>query len=271
MAEELYFFKFNKDIAKVKLPPLLKEESEFSYRQHITANKARYGAATLEILLDKIENDIELLTIDELWSLYDWFYEKGIRSNSNWEHSQVKAEMLNYGLDLFYEFLSKTSVGKFQSILADYERLFNKDVDCKCTAEELSGFLNYAICYAGELSLFLNKYYYSRDNDSEESLEVRQIIRDISIKTDSYYHRLALLEIERNKEANFETMSLIPKLVAFRQATRDQVTVTYPLEFNEILEREDDIVNLAAIFFVVIEIKEKIKDYHGMCMRLHSF
>jgi hypothetical protein len=119
------------------------------------------------------------------------------------------------------------------------------------------------------LSIFLNKHYYKNGDSSDENLQIEQLIYDINLKSDNYFHNLALSEFEKSMGYNSETMQLVPKLIEFRQAQKDK-SYTLPMEFYEISEREDKIINVAALLNIALDLKEKIKNYDGKIIRLHS-
>jgi hypothetical protein len=264
MSEQLYFFKFNKEIARTKLSTLIKGDD--SYKQYLIENVNRYEEE-LEVnnIINKIEENVELLSVDELWSLFDWFDERfeKLKLNKRYE------EMFNHGLDLFFEMPSKTPIRNLHLILGDYEFLTDQDLGKVCGSDELNGFLNYVICYSGELTIFLNKHYYTSSDSNEENLEIEQLINDINSKSDNYFHNLALLELERSREYNIETMQLVPGLIEFRKANND-TSYILPAEFKEIEAREKRIINAAFALHTALALKEKIKDYDGKIIRLHS-
>ncbi|MBO9205278.1 MULTISPECIES: hypothetical protein [Niastella] len=262
MSEQLYFFKFNKEIARTKLSTLIKEEDNFSYKQYLIENNSKYEKdLQFDNIINKIEENIELLSTEELWSLYLWFSER--------TENGTRKEMRNYGLDLFFELHSKTPVRNFHALLWDYEFLSNQDIEYSCGSDELIGFLNYIICYSGELMIFLNKYYYKSHETDEETLRIEQLISDINSTSNSYFHILALLELENSTEFNKETMQLVPKLIEFRQANQNK-SYTLPVELHEAEERESKIINLAYLLYLVLGLKEEIENYDGKIIRLHS-
>jgi len=275
MSEQLYFFKFDKEIASNKLSTLIKEDVNFSYKQYLSENHSNNKKnLQFNTIVSKIDNNIELLSTEELWSLYFWFSERTEKLKPNIEYFSIAGktheEMRNYGLDLFYEFTTTSQVRYFYNLLGDYDSLTDKWIEDSCVSDELNGFLNYAICYCGELTIFLNKYYYKSHDTDDENLHIAQLINDINSKSNSYFHKLALSELERSKEYNNETMQLVPKVIEFRQAN-DGKSYEMPMELYEIEKRESKIISVACLLDTAISLKEEIKNYNGQIVRLHAY
>jgi len=77
----------------------------------------------------------------------------------------------------------------------------------KCSKEKLETFLNYLLCYTGELKLFLIKHSDQKERNNE-SIEIKELINGIKTVAGNYHHQLALsqLEAEREKKlSKFET------------------------------------------------------------------
>ncbi|MCF6404480.1 hypothetical protein L3C95_16405 [Chitinophaga filiformis] len=276
MSEQLYFFKFNKEIARTKLSTLVKQEDKFSYKQYLFENQSNFKKnLQFDNITNKIDGKIELLSTDELWSLFNWFYERTEKLNPNIEYFSISdrthEEMRNYGLDLFYEFTTTSQVRYFYGLLGDYDSLTDQWIEDSCGSDELNGFLNYVICYCGELTIFLNKYYYKSHETDDENLQIAQLINDINSKSNSYFHKLALSELERSKEYNNETMQLVPKVIEFRRANDGKSSYTMPMELYEIEKRESEIISVACLLHTAISLKEEIKNYDGQIIRLHSY
>jgi hypothetical protein len=275
MSEQLYFFKFNKEIARTKLSTLINKDDSFSYKQYLFENFSK-GEDNLQVnnIINKIDENIELLSTGELWSLFFWFSARVEKLNPNIEYynldNKVNEEMCNYGLYLFYEIPSKTPIRNLHELLGDYEFLTDQEIKNNCGADELIGFLNYIICYSGELTIFLNKYYYKNGDRREENLEIEQLIYDINSKSNNYFHNLALSELEKSMGYYNETMQLVPKLIEFRRANNDK-SYTLPMELYEISEREDKIIKVAALLHIALGLKESINNYDGKIIRLHSY
>lgn len=272
MSEQLYFFKFNKEIARTKLSALINEDDSSSYKQYLFENFKDEEKVQFNNIINKIDENVELLSIDELWSLFDWFIARVEKQNPHIPNydldKQTDEEMGKYGLHLFCEIPSKTPVRNFHELLGEYEFLTDQEIHHICGSDELNGFINYLICYTGELTIFLNKYYYTSDR-SDENLEIEQAINDINSKSDNYFHNLALSELEKSMAYNNETMQLIPPLIEFRRANMDK-SYTLPKEFNEFEERESKIINVASLLYIAIGLKEKLINYDGKIIRLHS-
>ncbi|UPK67300.1 hypothetical protein [Chitinophaga filiformis] len=275
MSEQLYFFKFDKEIASNKLSTLIKEDANFSYKQYLSENHSNNKKnLQFNTIVSKIDNNIELLSTEELWSLYFWFSERTEKLKPNIEYFSIAGktheEMRNYGLDLFYEFTTTSQLRYFYNLLGDYDSLTDQWIEDSCVSDELNGFLNYAICYCGELTIFLNKYYYKSHDTDDENLHIAQLINDINSKSNSYFHKLALSELERSKEYNNETMQLVPKVIEFRQAN-DGKSYEMPMELYEIEKRESKIISVACLLDTAISLKEEIKNYNGQIVRLHAY
>lgn len=178
--------------------------------------------------------------------------------------------MCNYGLDLFYDFNTTTQVRNFHELLGDYEYLTNQEIGYSCGSDELNGYLNYLISYTGELRIFLNKYYYKIGVSCDENLQIEQLISDINSKSNSYFHNLALSELEKSLEYNNETMQLVPPLIEFRRANQDK-SYTLPMELVEIEKRENKIISVTDLLYIASCLKEEIKNYDGKIIRLHSY
>lgn len=268
MAEELYFLKLNTDVAKTKLIHFLNTEDEFSYREYI--NKHSDKSLIFDYILKKIEVNIESLSRDEFMSIFYWLYRRieSLDSNLNYTDQEEKFhnELSNYGMELFFEIPSKTPVRKFHSVLDDYE-CQTRDLEFICKSEEFNDFLKYAICFTGELYLFLNKYYYEDENESE----IQKEIDKISFNYGKHYHELALKEFMTTYEYNLETINSLPPLLEFRKNTMHLPSVSYPDELSDLLDRENDLINLAGSYYYFLDLKEKLGDYCGTILRLHSF
>ncbi|OQP45258.1 hypothetical protein A4H97_32590 [Niastella yeongjuensis] len=275
MSEQLYFFKFDKEIARNKLSALINEDDSFSYKQYLSENPESEEKIQFNNVTNKIEENIELLSTEELWSLYSWFSERIEKLNTDIKYDYLDdralEEMRNYGLDLFYDFPTTTSVRIFYDFLRDYDTLTDHWIEDTCGPDELNGLLNYIICYTGELTLFLNKYYYEWEDGCEENLKIEQLIHDINSTSNSYFHILALLEFENPLEHYNETMQLVPKLTEFRQANKDKSSYSLPTELYEIEKSVGKMLNVASLLHIASYIKEKIKNYNGKITRIHSF
>lgn len=277
MAEELYFFKLNSIKAKSELIKILKISDNFTYSDYLlryTEDKLNY-----QEIVSKVNESIELLSSDEFWSISSWIYEKVKLENSNLDYKDVsevyEKTISDCGMELFYEIPSKTPVRKFHSILWDYECQMKTDiisplVDFKSKSEEFNNFLKYAICYTGELNLFLNHKYYKFEQENYND-DIQKEIDKIILNNGNKYHAMALNEFMNNQDYYIETINLTKPLTEFRKKTLHFPSVTYPKEFNEIMDREGDLISLAGVFYYLIELKEKIENYSGTVLMLHSY
>ena len=268
MAEELYFLKLDTDVAKTKLVHFLNMEDEFSYREYI--NKHSDKSLIFDDILKKIEVNIESLSRDEFMSIFYWFYRRieSLDSNLNYTDQEEKFhnELSNCGMELFFEIPSKTPVRKFHSVLNDYES-HKTDLNFICKSEEFNDFLRYGICFAGELFLFLNKHYYKDESDTE----IQKEIETINLHYGKSCHELALKEFMTTYEFNLETINQLPSLLEFRRNTMHLPSVSYPDELSDLLDRENDLINLAGSYYYFLDLKEKLGNYCGTILRLHSF
>lgn len=275
MAEELYFYKLNSEKAKTELIQQLKVDDEFSYQKY--SNKYADEELNFEEVIRKIEENIELLSIDEFWSISNWFWQRIETNHPNIGYDEQYGLFIKLmsasGMELFYEIPSKTPVRKFHSILWDYECHMQTDimhplVGNICKSLDFNDFLRYGICFSGELCLFLNHKYYK--NGDDDDLKFQKEIDEINWKHGTHYHEMALKELEKQNEYNLETMSLIPALLEFRRSTAHLSIVSYPTEMSELSNREDELLNFAASFYHFIELKEMTENYSGTILRLHS-
>lgn len=270
MAEELYFFKLDSGKAKNKLLQTISTNDDFSYQAYLSNKPVDYNK-----VISIIQNDIRLLSKDDLWSLYFWFYEKNEQLNAKLNYSKldelVYAEMDSCGLELFYEIESKTPVRKFHDIMGDYEGLTQKNLEFICTSCLLEHFLDYLICYTGELTLFLHKHYYQYTEKDQESYIISEWIYKINNNIDNSLHQLALKELQAKEKFNLETINLTKQLKPIRKKLADKQVVKYPKELLPILDRESDLINSASIFYLGTQLKERLANYSGIVARLHSY
>ncbi len=276
MSEELYFFRFNKDISRIRLSSLLRQEGGFSYKQFLADHNSSFGdEVQFDNITRRIDENIEQITEEELGSLFYWFWERYEKSNSeiDYQHfdEKLNEELFRYGLDMFYEIPSKTPVRKFHSLLGDYKYLANKDFHESFDADELRGVLNYIICYTGELNIFLNIHYYKENENCERNQEIQKQIDEINSASDNYFHSLAIAELEQHRAYNIETLNLIPPVIEYRQANLDKPQFSLPEELWEIEERESDLLNIGVMYYIASEIREKLGNYAGKIIRLHFY
>jgi hypothetical protein len=273
MAEELYFFRFDKQKAKVALYESLNKPGDHSYEKYI--RKEYNGDLKFNSIIKKVTGNIELITIDELWSLFNWFYEKNEQVGQTLDYAafqkRLNDEMFANGLDLFFSIDSKTPVIHFNNYLINYAILSKTEIGHDCQAAALHNFLNYVICYAGELTVFLNINYYKHPVDHEENQAIQKAIKAINTATHSRYHKLALQEFNKNLSFYQETMQLVPALTAFRRAQNDSSPYSIPGELAATAERESELLNLAAQLYFAQSIKDKLAGYEGQVKLLHSY
>ena len=275
--QELYFFKIDPIKARSELFNKLKIKDNFTYSEYLERNSEK-KLNYIEII-SRVNESIELLSRDEFWSISYWIYEKVELENSKLNYKDIKdlyqKNMFDCGMELFYEIPSKTPVRKFHSVLCDYECQMKTDimeplVDFKINSDEFNNFLKFAICFTGELNLFLNDKYYIYDQDVYNR-EIQKEIDKIILNDGHKYHAMALKEFINNQDNYIETINLTKPLTEFRKKTLHLSSVTFPKKFTKIMEREDDLISLAGVFYCFVELKNKIKNYSGTIVMLHSY
>ncbi|WP_459210847.1 hypothetical protein [Aquimarina rhabdastrellae] len=276
MAEELYFFKIDEDVVRERLPQVLSENGISSYQNFIAehpyySNGKSNNYVDYNEIITKIENDIAQLTKNEFWTICNWFYNKNELSYSHLGYKvfeeKTDIEMRGCGIILFEEITSKTIVRKFHKVLNDYEIHLKKWLEFKTTHKEIELFLNYLICYTGELSLLLNKIY--DEDNSKENIEIREEIKNIKTTDSSFYHDLALIQIEEEKPFIEETIALSNELTAYGKDTK--IRIGMPPDVTAISKRKDELLTLANLFYFGIRLKKDITEYQGFVFRLHSY
>lgn len=271
MGEELYFFKLDKKKAKVKLTQIISEDNEYSFRKFLTNDSSNY-----EVILAKIKNDITLLSEDDLWDVFNWFFETYERLYGELDYEEFEnllyENLRNCGMDKFYEIPSKSPVRAFHNIMINYPGEIGEDLflSYNCSVEEFNQFLDYLICYTGELSVFLYNTYHNDSDCSTEIKEINSLIKEINFRTDSYFYNLALAELKIENEYNLETVKLSEKLSLFRYENMNKSSYSLPQELREVSERESYLMTKAGILYYGIELKEKLNNYKGAIVRLHS-
>ncbi|WP_342644694.1 hypothetical protein [Mucilaginibacter sp. CSA2-8R] len=278
MAEELYFFRFDKEAARANLPALLTAAAD--YRQQIAElPTSRYDEPVIfENILLKIDENVELLSIEEMWSLFNWFYEKAERENPEENYfvmeKRLHEEMRFYGLDLFAEIPSKSPVRAFHATTWHYdvEALTGKDdLLARTTADDLRTLLDYMICYSGEVNIYVNRHHYNRADDDEYTLEIRQLINEINRQRGHHIHQLALAEFEEDRLQYDIAMQLKPRAKSFRQHHNHRKVTTPHGRLSYLYRLMDKIWDETYVIYSAKEIKEKLGNYQGLVTRLHSF
>jgi len=276
MAEELYFIKLNVDKARTELVREFNSNSKFTYRDYLikfTEEKLNY-----EKVVSKIEDNIEHLSLNEFWSIFLWFSKRvdfeRLNLDLNKSIELFEKSMFDCGLDLFHEFTFKTPVRSFHSFLSDYEVLMRTDdmsplLDYKSKSEAFNNFLHYAICYSGKLTVFINKEFYHQE-DEEEKLLVQNEMDKIVLNGGSQYLDLALKQFTDKQEYYIETATLIQPMIEFRKSNAHVSSYPLPEMFNDLLNTEDSIVDEANAFYCLTELKEKMGNYSGTIVVLHS-
>jgi len=277
MAEELYFFKLDKKLAVEKLLNLMLTEHEFSFKNYLSKN-TNNDSENYDTILLQVENDITLLSQNNLIDIFYWISENNERSlypsNDYKKYHKILIEELHTcGMDLFSQITSKTQVRAFHDIMSDYENKEAEDssLPFNCSAKELTDFLDYFICFTGELSIFLHNTYYHRSDYSKETKEIKQLIKEINLRSDGYYHNLALSQLKNEHQYNFETVKLSEKVRLLRQANKNKGTYTLSEGLSEISQRESALITRAGMLYYAIELREKLSKYNGTIVRLHSY
>jgi len=153
MAEELYFIKPNPVVAKINLyNKLCKEEDNFLH--FLNTDKK----TNLELIKNKLQDSIETLNPEELRQLFDWFkFQYNSASvNGSENNDEVKTQLYINGIDLFHE-IPSAPAKMYDSILTDYEKTNQCDLQYISEAEKFNKFLLYGLFYTSFLQAENNK------------------------------------------------------------------------------------------------------------------
>ncbi|WBV61625.1 hypothetical protein PFY12_05750 [Chryseobacterium camelliae] len=144
MAEELYFLKTNPLVAKINLYNKLCNEEDDVLRFLHDDKKT-----SLELIKDKLQDSIEYLTPDELRQLFNWFkfqYASNSVNGAAKNNDEVKTQLYINGIDLFHE-IPPVLAPTFDSILKDYEKASQSNLQYISDAEKFNRFLLYGLFY----------------------------------------------------------------------------------------------------------------------------
>ncbi|WEK68107.1 MAG: hypothetical protein P0Y62_09490 [Candidatus Chryseobacterium colombiense] len=137
MAEELYFIKPNPVVAKINLYHKLCNEEDNFLRFLNTDQQVN-----LETIKNKLQDSIETLSPKELRQLFDWFkfqYNSVI-------NDEVKTQLYINGIELFHE-IPPVPAKMYDSILNDYEKVNQCDLQYISAADQFNKFLLYGLFY----------------------------------------------------------------------------------------------------------------------------
>ena len=113
MGQELYVFKLDQQLAKDCCSEMLKEKSVHAYRKYLQEQTYDQDLS-FDTIFQKVENNIVLIGIEELWSIYHWFDEKVELAYPLLDFQQKEEkryqDMKQAELELCFEISSKTSM-----------------------------------------------------------------------------------------------------------------------------------------------------------------
>jgi hypothetical protein len=279
MSEELYFFKFEKDRAKKNLISLIDHEQHLRYKDYLKQNSPIYHdkSVIFDVIKSKINEDVATLTVDELWSLFNWFYKNHEPNFTLIDYTQAYhsliSKMKDNGLDLFYEITSKTQVRVFHDMLNDYEWLSETQFDNRSpeNVSRLREFIDYLICYTGKLNIFVNEHYYTDYDRVAYNSYINELIDTINRRSNHYNHKLVITMLESQYDDHMEIMRLAPQLSAFyRENNANKSSFSLPIELNAISERLNSLLTATDTLQRALDILECLKDYNGEVIWLHS-
>jgi len=271
MGREVYFFKFDKQLAKDNLVETLQEKSKDSYKTFLK-DSTSYEVDFNEVL-QKVRNNIEELSLDELWTLFHWFYEKIYLKYENSSYlkfeSKFNKEMKGNGLDLFYEIPSKTPAGHFFSLLSNYQSLMNTDFYYVFQSDYFNNFLDYTICYTGFISQFLIENYYGKNEGYyfEKFWIIEGELYQIMEKNLLQYE-LAVQKFDKIKEKYIDT---IKKIKQFKNTTKKSMTPNIYNEYNDVKYYEQEIFGFSYQFGTISGMRKALGDYQGIIKILDSY
>lgn len=262
MSREMYIVKLDDRVARFKLFDLISGQEHNSFKKDITRINAgsenRNNQIECDILISKIEKSIYSLTENEYWFLY--FFLKGEYFDNGNQDSTL-------GFDLTYGLYTKQEIDYFGNYLWQYDRKKKSECELKfmkpLMANDFRTFINFCICYSGELQLLFDKFDYI-DNSSE----IRKQIDKIRAGQDKISYNLAMTVYEENLVYNIETIRLLPDLQKFREANKDLNEYDYPTEFKDLLKRDNDLWYYSDLYRHFTFIKEEIESFEGQILMI---
>lgn len=272
MGREVYFIKFDKKDVQENLAKTLQEESKYSYQDYIKEGYYK-DKVSFEEVFQKSKNDIEQITLEELWSLFAWFNWKVDTEYENagyakQEHEFHKETRRN-GLNIFYEIPSKTPAWHFFSILGNYQSLRNTDFYDSFSADYFHDFLDYAVCYIGFISqLLIEKYYGKEEGFYFEQFWVIEGKHYQIMENNPSQFEWATNEFDERKE---RYTNAIDKIVKFRDTPKKSMTTSIYNEYSEQRFLEEEIFGFHHQLDTMLSLKEKIEGYTGCIKILDSY
>jgi len=271
MGREVYFFKFDRQLAKDSLANILQEKSDNSYKNFLKDSTS--WEVDFDEVFQKVNNDIEELGLDELWTLYNWFYykidlqyEKASYAKINREFNK---EMKRNGLELFYEIPSKTPAGYFFSLLSDYRSLMNTGFYYIFQSDYFNNFLDYSIAFTGFISQLLIEDYYGKDDGFhlEQFWVIEGKLYQILENNLSQYE-LALEEFDRKKERYIATIKKIKK---FKNTSKKMMNPAIYNEYSDVKYYEEELFGFDYQFSTISDMKKALGGYKGTIKVLDSY
>lgn len=259
------------------MPPLIDKEDDFSFKHHISEEyKKPEDDLVFDSIRKKIAENVELLSTKELGHFYDWFYNRNLELNMHSSYSDdekvLHEKMSSYGVDLFFS-RGSFFVNVFYDLLEDYGDLMNinmgVNIGYTCDAEQFIAFLDYGACFIAEFRLFINKYYHKQNDDCEDNL--KKIIGEMNLSSNSYCYKLASSEMEKRKPYYIELIESSSDTNSFLKNTENQFYYSIPIEFTSNSSSELSYLQNIQTLEIFSELKKKIGNYKGKITRLDSW
>jgi len=272
MGEELYFFKLNRELAATHLRARLTQDGEHSYCNFLLSSCNEEGVQW-EIVLEKAQENIDQISLDELWTVFVWFRKRNNKADSESYSDYEKrlySEMKSCGIEFFFEIDSKTPVRSFHRCIWDYETLTQIEWQHDCTDTELRNLLNYLICYTGILTKYLNIYLYKYGGNISENVSIDRFIEEINQTTDYRFYQLALTQFKENSEYLKESVWMCEELSKYHRSQSHLSSYSIPLELSEHDARETEILSVSQLLYFALGLKDALGDYSGAVKILHS-
>lgn len=271
MGQELYIFKLNQQRAKDQLTQTLSKKSASSYKKYL-ADSTYYQTLSFEDIVQKAATDIEQISIEELWSLFHWFYDEVEQENPAADYQEIENQfhqkMSENGLDLCYEIPSKTPVNNFFLTLGTYNGLNNSNLRYDYDAKELQQFLDYAVCLKGKIYKLLIEHYYHNDKSKLEDYSMMAYRLEVIAYDNPEAYALANQQFNHEKKYFLET---IQEIVAFFKVNKRLSSYQVDSEYGQISRKESEIINSAAQFYYVCSFHDILMGYQGRVKMLHSY
>ena len=268
MGQELYIFKLDQQLARSHCSPVLRKKTPHSYRKYLKG----YPELNFDTILQKVEQDIALMSIDEMWSVYHWFGDINELTYPELDFSQKEdllyQDMKQNGLDLCFEIPSKTPVSNFYQALGRYESLTNTQINNDCEAADLHRFLDYTICYQGKLNqLWITHYYTNPGAYMDTFYRIESILFEIA-EANPADHGLAIREFNKVKDSFIDA---IQEVAAFFKTHKRLNQWRTDSEYGQMIRQESDLTNKTALLHYVWSLKDALQGYRGRVKMLHSY